>query len=268
VSKLPPELQYLKEHGIARKVGISVMATVLLSLGGLSACAQPPPSTQTQSEISGPAEQEGARAAEAADAAAIGSGSNDASKGTVPVTTETMPQKVVGPPVASTLLEERILRFVDGIRSAPDMTRSRLEEVMQVRLEQDSELQGWWWYIGASDEKWQYTLKVDERSKDDSLPLITISFSAGDVEGNARTTVCTYELEAFARSLVALGYTRHPGWKQPGGHLVFSREQAGTRFGSTVKVRKYVQQIGTGEDDFQYCVYTISISAGELLDGE
>jgi hypothetical protein len=192
VSKLPPELQYLKEHGIARKVGISVMATVLLSLGGLSACAQPPPSTQTQSEISGPAEQEGARAAEAADAAAIGSGSNDASKGTIPVTTETMPQKVVGPPVASTLLEERILRFVDGIRSAPDMTRSRLEEVMQVRLEQDSELQGWWWYIGASDEKWQYTLKVDERSKDDSLPLITISFSAGDVEGNARTTVCTY----------------------------------------------------------------------------
>jgi hypothetical protein len=148
------------------------------------------------------------------------------------------------------------------------MTRSRLEEVMQVRLEQDSELQGWWWYIGASDEKWQYTLKVDERSKDDSLPLITISFSAGDVEGNARATVCTYELEAFARSLVALGYTRHPGWKQPGGHLVFSREQAGTRFGSTVKVRKYVQQIGTGEDDFQYCVYTISISAGELLDGE
>jgi hypothetical protein len=245
-----------------------VLVAAVLSLGGLSACAQPPPSVQTRSELSDLAEQEAERAAEAADAAARGSGSNDASKGTTPVTTDAMPQKAAGPPIASTLLEERILRFVDGIRSAPDMTRSRLEEVMQVRLEQDSELQEWWWYTGASDEKWQYTLKVDERSKDDSLPLITISFSAGDVEGNARATVCTYELEAFARSLVALGYTRHPGWKKPGGHLVFSREQAGIRFGSTVKVRKYLQQIGTGEDDFQYCVYAISISAGELLDGE
>lgn len=250
------------------KKNVLALLAMMLSVGGMAACAQPAPSTHARSKVSDPTAAEAARVAEASDAAAIASGSVDGQEEKAAVTTETMPQKAVGPSIASTLLEERILRFVGGIRSAPDMTRNRLEEVMQVRLEEDSELQGWWWYTGAADGKWKYTIKVDERSKDDPLPLITISFSAGDIEGAARATVCTYELEAFARSLVALGYTRHPGWKQPGGHLVFSREQAGTRFSSTVKVRKYVQQIGTGEDDFQYCVYAISMSAGELLDGE
>ncbi len=250
-----------------KKKALALFA-MMLSVIGMAACAQPTPSTQARSEVSDPATEEAARVAEAADAAAIASGSEDGKKEGVPVTTESMSEKTVGPSIASTLLEERILRFVDGIRSSPDMTRSRLEEVMQVRLEQDTELQGWWWYTGAADEKWQYTIKIDERSKDDSLPLVTISFSAGDVEGNARATVCTYELEAFAQSLIAIGYTRHSGWKQPGGHLVFSRERAGTRFSSTVKVRKYIQQTGSGVNDYQYCVYAISMSAGELLDGE
>lgn len=247
-----------------KKIHLAFVAA-MLNIGGLSACAQPPPPSPAQSEAPDGVLDEGARAA---DATAAATRSGNGGKEKVPVITETIPEKEVGPSIASTLLEERILRFVGGIRSAPDMTRNRLEEVMQVRLEQDSELQGWWWYTGAADGKWEYTIKVDERSKDDPLPLITISFSAGDIEGAVRATVCTYELEAFAQSLAAIGYTRHPGWKQPGGHLVFSREQAGTRFSSTVKVRKYVQQIGTGEDDFQYCVYAISMSAGELLDGE
>jgi hypothetical protein len=170
--------------------------------------------------------------------------------------------------IASALLQEYILRFVDGIRSPPDMTRSRLEEVMRVKLEQDADFAESWWYTGATHEKWEYTVKVNEKREDDELPRIDISFSAGDVEADKRATVCTYELEEFARSLVDLGFTRHPGWKQPGPQLLFTRETAGTRFGTTVKLRKYTKQIGNEESDFQYCVYVIHISAGKSLDGE
>lgn len=240
----------------------------IFGMGGLSACAQPAPSTHARTKVSDPAAEEAARVAEAADAAAIASGSADGQKEKAAVTTETMPQKAVGPSIASTLLEERILRFVDGIRSPPDMTRSRLEDVMQVRLDQDAEFVESWWYTGATHEKWEYTIKVNEKREADELPLVDISFSAGDVEGSERAAVCTYELEAFARSLVSLGFTRHPGWKQPGAQLLFTREAVGARFSTTVKLRKYTRQNGSEESDFQYCVYVIHISAGKSFDGE
>jgi hypothetical protein len=247
---------------------ILAIIAAMLSLGGIAACAQSHPPSQTQSEVSDPVMEEGARAAAAADAAAMGSESKDGNKEKVPVTTETMPEKAVGPPIASSLLQDRILRLVDSLRSPSNVTRHHLEEVMQVKLTQDASFQKWWWYTGATDEKWDYTVKVNEKREDDELPLVDISFSAGDVEADQRATVCTYELEAFARSLVDLGFTRHPGWKQPGAQLLFTRETAGTRFGSTIRVRKYVQQIGTEAADFQYCVYLIDISAGKSLDGE
>ncbi len=247
---------------------IFAIMVAMLSLSGLSACAQSPPSSHAQSEASDPVMEEGARAAAAADAVAMALGSENGNKEQVPVTTETMPEKAVGPPIASTLLQECILRFVDGIRSPPDMTRSRLEEVMRVKLEQDADFVGSWWYTGATYEKWEYTVKVNEKREDDELPRIDISFSAGDVDANQQATVCTYELEEFARSLVDLGFTRHPGWKQPGAQLLFTRETTGTRFSTTVKLRKYTKQIGNEESDFQYCVYVIHISAGKSLDGE
>jgi hypothetical protein len=239
---------------------------MMLCIGGIAACAQSP-SSHTQSEASDPVMEEGARAAAAADAAAMASGSKDGNKEKIPVTTETMSEKAVGPPIASSLLQDRILRLVDSLRSPSNVTRHHLEEVMQIKLTQDASFQKWWWYKGATDEKWDYTVKVNEKREDDELPLVDISFSDGDVEADQRATVCTYELEAFARSLVDLGFTRHPGWKQPGAQLLFTRETAGTRFGSTIRVRKYVQQIGTEAADFQYCVYVIHISAGKSLDG-
>jgi hypothetical protein len=241
---------------------------IMLCIGGIIACAQSTSSSQTKSKTTDATFEEGARAAAAADAAAMASGSKNGNKEKLPVTTETMPEKTVGPPIASSLLQDRILRFVDSLRSPSNVTRHHLEEVMQVKLTQDASFQKWWWYTGATDEKWDYTVKVNEKREDDELPLVDISFSAGDVEADQRATVCTYELEAFARSLVDLGFTRHPGWKQPGAQLLFTRETAGTRFGSTIRVRKYVQQIGTEAADFQYCVYVIHISAGKSLDGE
>jgi hypothetical protein len=249
---------------MSNRTVFAIMAA-MLSLGWIAACTQ---SSPTQSKDSDPVMEEAAWAAAAADAAAIGSGTRDGNKEQVPVTTETMPEKAVGPPMASTVLQDRILRFVDGIRSPSDMTRSRLEEVMQVKLEQDAGFVESWWYTGATHENWEYTVKVDEKREDDELPRVDISFSAGDFEGNERATVCTYELEAFAQSLVGLGFTRHPGWKQPGAQLLFTRETAGTRFGTTVKLRKYTKQIGNEKIDFQYCVYVIHISAGKSLDGE
>ncbi len=240
---------------------------MMLCIGGITACAQSPSSSQTKSETTDATFEEGARAAAAADAAAIASGSENGNKEQVPVTTETMPEKPVGPPIASKLLQERILRFVDGIRSPSDMTRSRLEDVMQVKLIQDEKLPEWWWHVGSSATEWTYTVFIDE-GKRRELPGFEISFSAGDVEADQRATVCTYELESFTRSLTDLGYTRHPGWKQPGAQLLFTRETKGTRFGSTVKVKKYVQQIGAKASDFQYCVYAINISAGKSLDDE
>lgn len=182
--------------------------------------------------------------------------------------TSSAPRTALAPSISSAVLLQRMLNLVDSFRAPGYVTRSHLEEVMQVKLEPDTELPGWWWYTGTTDGKWEYTIKVDERSKDDSLPRIDISFSAGDIEGNARAKVCTYELEAFAQSLISLGYIRHSGWKQPGGHFVFSREAESIRFSTSVKVRKYVQQIGAGEKDYQYCVYAITVSAGELLDGK
>ena len=246
----------------------TILATIaaMLSLGGIAACAQPP-SSHAQSEASASVMEEGARAAAAADAAAMGSESKDGNKEKVPVTTETMPEKAVGPPIASTMLQDRILRLVESLRSPSNVTRHHLEEVMQFKLSQDAAMQEWWTYEGATDAGWAYTVFVDD-GKRREFPGVDISFSAGDVEGGGRATTCTYELEAFAHSLTILGYTRHPGWKQPGGHLVFSRNATCTRFGTTVKVRKYVQQLGVEAADFQYCVYVISISAGESPDGE
>lgn len=256
-----PESQGMKSISV-------LVAAAMLSLGGLSACAQSPPSSHAQSDAPDPVFEEGARAAAAADVAAMASGSENGNREQVPVTTERMPEKAVGPPIASALLQEHILRFVDGIRSPPDMTRGRLEEVMRVKLEQDADFVESWWYTGATHEKWEYTVKVNEKREEDELPRIDISFSAGDVEADKRATVCTYELEAFAGSLVDLGFTRHPGWKQPGAQLLFTRETTGTRFGATVRLRKYTKQIGNEKSDFQYCVYVIHISAGKSLDGE
>lgn len=250
-----------------KKVSFSALA-MMLCIGGITACAQSPPSSQSQPEADDATFELGAQAAAAADAAAMGSELKDGSKEQVPVTTETMPEKAVGPPVASSLLQEHILHFIDGIRSPPDMTRSRLEEVMRVKLEQDADFVESWWYTGATHEKWEYTVKVNEKREADELPRVDISFSAGDVEGNARAVVCTYELEEFSRSLVDLGFTRHPGWKQPGAQLLFTREVASTQFGTTVRLRKYTKQIGNEESDFQYCVYVIHISAGMRVDGE
>jgi hypothetical protein len=241
--------------------------TIMLCFGWVSACAQSPPSSQTQPEADA-ATALGDRAAEATDAAAMASGSEDGKKEQAPMTTEMKPEKAVGPPIASTLLQERILRFIDGIRSPSDMARGRLEEVMQVRLEQDADFKDSWWYTGATDENWDYTVKLKEKRDQYELPLVDISFSAGDFDADKRATVCTYELEAFAHSLTDLGYTRHPRWVQPGAQLLFARKAEDARFGSTVAVKKYVQQNGPGEDDFQYCVYVIYISAGESLDDE
>lgn len=252
---------------MSNKKIFAIMAAIL-SLGEIAACAQPPSSSQTQSKTTDTTLEEGARAAAVADAAAMESGSEIGNKEQVLVTTETMPEKAVGPPIASALLQEHILRFVDGIRSPPDMTRSRLEEVMRVKLVQDADFVESWWYTGATHEKWEYTVKVNEKREDDEIPLVDISFSAGDADANQRATSCTYELEAFARSIVDLGFTRHPGWKQPGAQLLFTREKTGDRFGATVRLRKYTKQIGNEESDFQYCVYVIHISAGKSLDGE
>lgn len=294
--KLPPELQYLthellkrqandsaestfsysslvsvlslavqKEHGIARKVGISVMATVLLGMGGISACAQPPPSTQTRSEVSDLAEQEAEGVAEAADAAARGSGPNDASKGTTPVTTEAMPQKAAGPPIASTLLEERILRLVDSLRSPSSTTRHHLEEVMQVELTQDANLHEWWAHEGTTDEGWSYSILLKE-SKGEDLPSIRIGFSSSESE-SADVVVCSYELEAFAKKLTALGYRRYPGWRQPRAHVGFGREIEGARFGSGIHVFKYVWK-KEAEGSVVYCVESLGIYSGTSVDGE
>jgi hypothetical protein len=297
VRKLPPELQYLthelptrqekdpagsissdsglvsalssavqKEHGIARKVCIFVMATVLLGMGGISACAQPPPSTQTRSELSDLAEQEGARAAEAADAAARGSGSNDASKGTIPVTTESMPEKAAGPAVASTLLEERILHLVDSLRSPSSTTRQHLEEVMQVELTQDANIHEWWTHEGTTDKGWSYSILLKE-SKGEGLPSISIGFSSSESE-SADVVVCSFELEAFAKKLTALGYRRYPGWRQPRAHVGFDREIEGARFGSSIHVFKYVWKNGLEGSGVVYCVEGMNIYSGTSVDGE
>ncbi len=250
-----------------KKVCLSAFA-MMLCIGGITACAQPPLSSQSQPEADDATFELGARAAAAADAAAMGSGSENGDKEKVPVTTETMPEKAVGPPIASTLLQERILRLVDSLRSSSNVTRHHVEEVMQVKLEQDAEFKEWWWYTGATDEGWEYTVMVDGSSKYDVLPLIKISFSAGDVEADKRATVCTYELEPFARSLTDLGYTRYPRFVQPGGQLLLNRETKSTQFSSSVRMKKYVQQTGKEASDFQHCVYVINISAGESIDGE
>ncbi len=250
-----------------KNIQLSTLA-MMLCVGGIAACAQSPPSSQSQPEVDDATSELGARAAAAADAAAMASGSENGNKEEAPVTKETMTEKAVGQPIASTLLQERILRFVDGIRSPPDMTRSRLEEVMRVKLEQDADFAESWWYTGATHEKWEYTVKVNEKREDDELPRIDVSFSAGDVEVDQRAAVCTYKLEEFSRSLTDLGFIHHPGWKQPGAQLLFTRETKDAQFGSTVRVRKYVQQVGTERNDFQYCVYIIHISAGKSLDGE
>jgi hypothetical protein len=244
-----------------------LLFSVILCTGAIAACAQSPSSSQSQPKADDAIYEIEVRVAEAADAAAVGSGSKKGNKEQAPVIPEAMPEKAVGPPIASKLLHERILRFVGSVRSPPDMTRDRLEVLMQIKLTQDEKLPEWWWHLGMSTAEWTYTVFVDE-GKRREFPGIDISFSAGDVEDGRRATTCTYELETFARSLTDLGYTRHPGWKQPGGHLVFSRDAAGTRFGTTVKVRKYVQQLGAEESDFQYCVYAIRVSAGESLDGK
>jgi hypothetical protein len=251
-----------------KKNPLFVFTTALLTIGGLVACAQPSPSQSAKVRESNQVEVETAKAAAASDAAAQASVPENGNAESPRMETASTNSSPKDPAVSSAVLLQRVLNLVDSLRAPGDVTRSHLEEVMQVKLEPDAELQGWWWYTGSADGKWEYTIKVDERSKDDSLPRIDISFSAGDIEGKARAKVCTYELEAFAQSLIDLGYIRHPGWKQPGGHLVFSREAESARFSTSVKVRKYVQQIGAGEKDYQYCVYAITVSAGELLDGK
>ena len=242
-----------------------VLVAVVLNLVGLSACAQPPPSAQTRSELSDLAEQEAERAAEAADAAARGSGSNDASKGTTPVTTEAMLQKAVDPPIASTLLEERILRLVDSLRSPSSTTRQHLEEVMQVKLTQDANIHGWWTYEGTTDEGWSYSILLKE-SKGEDLPSISIGFSSSESE-SADVVVCSYELEAFAKKLTALGYRRYPGWRQPRAHVGFGRDIEDTRFGSGIHVLKYVWK-KEAEGSVVYCVERLSIYSGMRVDGE
>jgi hypothetical protein len=242
-----------------------VLVAAVLSLGGLSACTQPPPSAQTRSELSDLAEQEGARAAEAADAAARGSGSNDASKGMTPVTTEAMPQKAADPSIASTLLEERILRLVDSLRSPSSTTRHHLEEVMQVELTQDANIQEWWTHEGTTDEGWSYSVLLKE-SKGEDLPSIRIGFSSSESE-SADVVVCSYELEAFAKKLTALGYRRYPGWRQPRAHVGFDREIEGTRFGSGIHVFKYVWK-KEAEGSVVYCVESLGIYSGTSVDGE
>lgn len=250
------------------------LAVAMLCTSGLAACAQPAPGMHDPQGISDSSADEAERAGRTADAAAIAStpvprsGSDGTNRETLPVTTETRQGKASGPPIAPALLQQRILRFVDGIHSPSDITRPRLEAVMDARLQQNPGFGEAWWFTGATDEHWTYTLKVSEQREEDQLPLIDISFSAGDVEGNARATVCTYALEAFAGSLVDLGFTRHPGWQQPGAQLLFTRQAANGRFGTTVRLRKYTQQTGREENDFRYCVYVIHVSAGNSPDGE
>jgi hypothetical protein len=234
----------------------------LLSVGGITACAQ---SSTTQSKESDPVMAEFERAAAAADAAVVASApeANNVEKPTMEE--ETKPSKPVGPPIPSTLLEDRILTLVDSLRAPSDVTRANLEKVMAIGLTEDEKWPAWWWYTGITDKGWEYTVQIE---KDDELPLINISFSAGDIEQDAKATVCTYELEAFARLLTNHGYIRVPGWQQPRGHLVFTRDSKETRFGTTLKVYKYLMPTGKEKNEFQHCVYSIHVAAGESIDGE
>ena len=242
-----------------------VLAAAMLSMGGLSACVQPNPSTHARSEVSDPATVEAARVAEAADAAAMASGSDDGNKEKVPVTTETMPQKAVSPPIASALLEERILRLVDSLRSPASVTRHHVEEVMQVELTQDANIQEWWTHEGTTNEGWSYSILLKDKKGED-LPSISIGFSSSESE-STDAVVCSYELEAFAKKLTAIGYQRYPGWRQPRAHVGFDREIEGARFGSSIHVFKYVWK-KEAEGSVVYCVEGMNVNAGMRVDGE
>ena len=244
---------------------VHIIAAAMLCVGGISACAQPP-SSHAQSEASASVMEEGARAAAAADAAAMGSESKDGNKEKVPVTTETMPEKTVGPPIASTILQDRILRLVDSLRSPSNVTRHHLEEVMQVKLTQDAKIQEWWTHEGITDEGWGYSILMKDKRNED-LPSISIGFSSGESE-STDAVVCSYELEAFSRSLVALGYTRYPGFRQPRAHVGFDRAIEGTRFGSSIHVFKYVWTKEAEGRGVVYCVEGMNIYAGMRADGE
>ena len=248
-----------------KKIHLAILVAVL-SIGGVSACAQSPSPSQAQSKTPDLAMEKGARAAAAADAAAMGSGPENGNKEQVPVTTETMPEKAVGPPIASRLLQERILHLMDSLRSPSDVTRHHLEEVMQVKLTHDANIQEWWTYEGVTDEGWSYSILLKDKRNED-LPSISIGFSSGESE-STDAVVCSYELEIFSKSLVALGYVRYPGFRQPRAHVGFDRAIEGTRFGSSIHVFKYVWTKEAEGSGVVYCVEGMNIYAGMRVDGE
>jgi hypothetical protein len=66
----------------------------------------------------------------------------------------------------------------------------------------------------------------------------------------------------MAKDIVAMGYTRKPGWNDPRGHVLFNMETPTHDYGVTIQVFKYTQNPDAARDARRYCVENIIITAG------
>jgi hypothetical protein len=241
------------------------LVIALLGFCGIAACAKSPPSQFSRATESNQAEIEAEKAAAVSDAAARASAPGGSDVENPGIEDENRLAKPEGSPIPSAVLEDRIVKLIDSLRAPSDMARAHLEQVMQIKLSQDSAIREWLMYAGDTREGWRYSILFKE-SGDGDLPSIGIGFSSSESE-NTGSAVCSYELEAFSQRLTALGYSRLPGWRQPQAHAGFEREIEGARFGSSIHVFKYVWKKEVDGNPL-YCIEGINIYAGMRDNGE
>ncbi len=156
------------------------------------------------------------------------------------------------PVIPAAELRRRILALISSLQGPEQFTPQHIEAMMQVSLQDDVR-----WQQkdaeGSVTEGWKYWVIYEFPHKPygpDSLNRqFSIKLSPGQGEPRRRAQMCSFEMEALAQDIVAMGYTR--GWDRIEiQHARFAKALPDPRFGIGIRVYQYPQYFSEEEPEY------------------
>ncbi|MEP6634461.1 MAG: type IV secretory system conjugative DNA transfer family protein, partial [Luteimonas sp.] len=109
-------------------------------------------------------------------------------------------------------LGQRLLTLIGGLQTIDDLTLTRVEETLGVKMKEDARIKGAYDFQGDLTKDWHYYLSYE--APEESRPELTIFIAQNDkYKPQSMTEVCL-EFEQYSELLAAQGFKREPRYYQ------------------------------------------------------
>jgi hypothetical protein len=199
---------------VKKKLPLAFMAA-MLSLGGLTACAQPQAlkesSKETKMENSAIAEAN--KAAEAAEEAAkrVGQQKNRVQSKQA-AQAETSPQAATIPAISWAVMRDRIETLIASVKVPEDTHPKHIENILGATLAKSGESN--WKAEGAFSEGWEYSISISESGTEElnaGHDIYIYLIPPKEFVGHAVVspeTLCTWSMDKFSKLAIKNSYVK------------------------------------------------------------